>query len=283
LFEQRLCTKRRYGETTLTEPENVYAVFIDMMGFASAIEGLNEDEQRAVVYFMSESQDVIRFSTTALNPRSAQVHSGYKAFHRAVNELLKPGRYSIDTPNTLIVFSDSVYFITHDAGAAVLAARQMMARCFSSHIPLRVGIGYGSFVRLAFSTTAGAGGGLWVEAPFLGTAIVRAYRAQESAKGFRIFVHPSAAQSGDDAWEYVGLDETERTTNRVQELNFLVGERYRLEQRQTVTLEGWLRALNEMRRRARGDEVPLHYQATEAAIRKLFVSGESHSWGAASP
>lgn len=254
---------------------DVYAVFIDVMGFASSIESLTEDEHAVVVHFLSGEQGGLPagIDTRALNPKSAQVHGGYKLFHRAVNELLKRSRYAVDT-NTLIAFSDSAYFITSDWGTAANAARQMMVSCFGNSIPLRIGIGRDSFVRLAFSTTAGVGGGLSVEAPFLGTAIVRAYRAQESGPGFRIFIHPSAAPAERDAWQCVNLNEGERSSNRAHELNYLARD-----DDQIVTLEGWLAGLNEMKRDSSGDQVPHLYEATEAAMRRMFASAESLSSG----
>ena len=64
-------------------------------------------------------------------------------------------------------------------------------------------------------------GALVADSPFLGSAIVRAYRAQDcKARGFRIFLHPTVTTTEGPAWLYADLQEAEKSKDAERELNF---------------------------------------------------------------
>jgi hypothetical protein len=67
----------------------------------------------------------------------------------------------------------------------VMKDSALMPLFYLKDIPVRMGIGRGSFSRFAFTSIMDPSGKLFTEAPFLGTSIVRAYRCQDKKPGLR--------------------------------------------------------------------------------------------------
>ena len=115
----------------------------------------------------------------------------------------------------------------------------------------------------------------------MGTAVIRAYRAQSnSCLGFRIFLHPSAV--GDASvypWLYVKLPEPEITDECSQELNFVDREPHNLYPRPPVytVYEHFQKMMSE---HCPGDQlrVSAHYKATDAALKRLESLSDEHGY-----
>jgi hypothetical protein len=240
-----------------------YAVFIDIMGFAAAIEEMSDAEH--------DDLDALLLSPAngpGLSARAVRFASSYELFHKRLDELAWQSHLFI---HTLVIFSDSAYLVTPELRIAQNFAMDMMGYCYQWQIPLRAGIGYGNFARLAFSTLSRPSGALVADSPFLGSSIVRAYRAQScKARGFRIFLHPTVTGSEGPQWMYADLQESERSEHANRELNFLHPP-YR-------TSEQVLAGIHDMRIGVTDPHVLEHYDASEPAIRRLNASGESHHW-----
>ncbi len=94
---------------------------------------------------------------------------------------------------TSITFSDSVFFATAHLDEAVQVASTLVRHSVWQKVPIRVGIGFGTFAVLGFDTRT-AGSATANSAQFLGTGVVRAHQAESCGlKGIRIFLHPTAA------------------------------------------------------------------------------------------
>ena len=131
--------------------------------------------------------------------------------------------------------------------------------------------GYGNFARLAFSTLIRPSGALVADSPFLGSSIVRAYKAHEcSARGFRIFVHPSVTESYGPSWQYGGLSAAEMSPDANRELNFLHPP--------YQTAEDALTSLHDMRVGVTSARALRHYEASAPAIRRLDEIGAAAAW-----
>jgi hypothetical protein len=196
----------------------------------------------------------------------------YCEFHFAINEWIQRATDYTRELKTFITFSDSVYVISESRNAAIVFAISMMRKAFTAHVPIRIGIGYGSFTRLAFSTVHHPSGALVAQSPFLGTAVIRAYRAERcGSPGFRIFVHPSAAsEDPEKAWLLLTLEEP--SDHCVQEVNY-VNRRP-----PSPGLDDLLRDLAKMRRDASGTRALRHYDETERALKRLNAAGKTHRW-----
>jgi hypothetical protein len=241
----------------------VYALFLDIMGFAAAIEELSEAEHNDL-----DAMLLSPANGPGLAAAAVQVASSYQVFHKELDKLAWEFHLSVDT---LVIFSDSAYVVTPEFYVAQNFATIMMGFCYQWRIPLRAGIGYGNFARLAFSTLSRPSGALVADSPFLGSSIVRAYRAHNcKARGFRIFLHPTITTMEGPSWMYAALQESEESEHATRELNFLHPP-YR-------TAEEALGGLHDMRIGVTDPRVILHYDASERAIGRLNAAGKAENW-----
>jgi hypothetical protein len=177
--------RRRGAIVPRVPPVDRIVLFIDMLGFAALSEAYPIDVGMLNAYNRISSASIEMILGTPKNPLTEAFHG----FHSAL-------RWAIDMANmrrpvTAITFSDSAFIaFTHLIDAATLAvdfARSML----SQKIPVRMGIAFGSFAALRFRSDVTAEGGDHAS-EFLGTAVVRAYRAERCGiKGLRVFLHPS--------------------------------------------------------------------------------------------
>ncbi len=197
----------------------VYALFVDMMGFAWAIGALTDDEHTSLRNRLT-NPDVFYSST----PRVDTLAHRYWRLHNAITHVYRPSSIA----SSYISFSDSVVLVVEDWTTAERYALDLMKRLFDDGVPVRIGIGYGTFERLRFSMSTDPAGALSAEAPFYGTSIVFAHRANEaqSCKGFRILLHPSvAATVARPHHIVVPLEADEASSDCSHELNFLFNHR----------------------------------------------------------
>ena len=170
---------------------DVYAIFVDMMGFADGLEQLNpsehEDLERRFMY--SEDEPETSNGTDA----AGRIFRNQRHFAVSIKWFTELSVHR-DAIRSVILFSDSAYVIVRDVRRTVVLAVDLMCELLSRSVPLRIGVGKGTFSRLSFSAFTHPDGFLSVEAPFAGTSVINAYRAESSrgAYGFRIMVHPSA-------------------------------------------------------------------------------------------
>jgi len=184
---------------------------------------------------------------------------------------------------TAISFSDSVFFATTSFVAAARFAVDLVFDMLSSRVPVRIGIASGSFAALRFRSDVSTDGGDHA-AQFLGTAVVRAYRAEKcGVKGMRVLVHPSiepllvegdpgdppSASGGARRFRFLDLPSAE--------LDNTAQVRYELDYWNLATTkerDAWHR-LQDMWEAAPGF-ARQHYEATADAINRMRVAqGES--------
>lgn len=245
---------------------DVHAIFIDVMGFADSILHLGEREQ-------SQLEKNLRH--TIMDPESSAavlaLASRYRTFHETIREELDLNESTVDF---VMTFSDSAYILTERFETAARIAFGVMRRCLFSDIPLRIGIGRGTFARLSFSTLSHPAGVLVAEAPFLGTSIINSYRAEESktAPGFRILVHPSAARETVPFW-CAEIPEPERSEDASHEVDFVTLWPAWIPQDQYPELVSHVQG---MRGSAKSQRALRHYDATIAAMARLYEKGKNY-------
>lgn len=238
---------------------DMWAVFIDIMGFAEAVEGLTEAEHFELsLGIQSERPDLHRPSS----PATSLVLSRYYHFHRLLHAYCA---FQHEHIHSVIEFSDSAYVIFTEGYAAELLAVELMRELIKDEVPVRMGIGVGTFARMTFATYSDPRGLLTASSPFIGTSVIRAYRAQScSAPGFRIFLHPSALprrrfQSA-PYFKRLPLAPEEADISAPAELIFMTAP---------AELANMTHSLGNMRNNVTNPRALRHYDATLTALRRF--------------
>jgi hypothetical protein len=93
-----------------------------------------------------------------------------------------------------MIFSDCAYIDLQTPLRAALGAIDLMATFIELDIPVRMGIGLGTFYGFKYSIDTAGGPHMVTKALFAGTAVINAHSAEQcGGKGCRIFVHDSVA------------------------------------------------------------------------------------------
>lgn len=252
--------------------ENRVVLFADILGFAALTESYPTDTSllKAHQRLCSITLDVI---LQGAHNRLVHTFSGFHSSLRGVLNLA-----TMSHPLTAITFSDSVFVATNHAYEAVSIAVNLLHALLPQKIPMRIGIGYGSFAALRFSSdiTSDAGDH---SAQFCGTAVVRAHAAETCGiKGLRILLHPSVMPLLDDNDADRGsAREIAHMTRRIQcsenERTNKAGVQHEIDYwnlKPTREAEAW-RGLQDMWNDAPPSEV-VHYLATAEAINRMRVA-----------
>ncbi|HLG56848.1 MAG TPA: hypothetical protein VI485_16035 [Vicinamibacterales bacterium] len=169
--------------------ENRFVVFGDLMGFASLVEDSPEPEPVDLALKARGGKAALAASMGWQNPLSDRYSSFHNELARALREI------PLRAPVSAVVFSDSFFVASEKDSDMFGFAEKFMRTCMFRKLPLRVGIGYGSFVTQRFSYESTYGLEV-ISAQFLGTGVVNAHRAERSdTMGLRIFVHRSAVEA----------------------------------------------------------------------------------------
>jgi hypothetical protein len=167
--------------------EDRVVLFVDILGFAALceqfpidIEGLTFKDR-----ILSPSLDIISHIQRPRNPLSEV----FSDFHYSLKWVLQTA--SMRHPLTAITFSDSAFIATHEAFQGIDIAINLIESLMPQKVPVRIGIGYGSFSALRFRSDITSTSGDHA-AQFLGTSVVRSHAAETCGiKGIRILLHPS--------------------------------------------------------------------------------------------
>ena len=97
-----------------------------------------------------------------------------------------------------------------------------MREFIKASVPVRMGLGKGTFYSFGYSTDTGADSMLVSKSRFIGTAVVRAHAAERcGGKGLRIFVHPTVSDLDDSSADFKILDLPEPFNDVKRELDYL--------------------------------------------------------------
>ena len=173
--------KRPVTQRIPSNPEDApkTLIFIDMLGFAQFTAA---NPTRTIEFGPDEDGN----SGSATTPLQSRVNRFQQILDHVIREEQLSGGVSA------MIFSDCAYV---DVGTALRAAHvaiKLMNLSIAADVPVRVGIGTGTFYGFKYSTEL-VGTDMITKALFAGTAVVNAHAAEQcGAKGCRIFVHPSA-------------------------------------------------------------------------------------------
>lgn len=256
----------------MSNEQRKVVLFADLLGFAA----LTEKHELDVHTLRNSDRLDVMFAEAfrGHNPLTRV----FTEFHRAIKSTLQISGMSHSS--TAITFSDSAFIATTLLHEAVGTAVYLMQSLLQRGVPMRIGIGSGSFEAVRFRSDITPDGGDHA-AHFLGSGVVRAHATESCGiGGCRILLHPSAATLLEDpahnppipAPEHVmdiacTANECENKAGVVREINYWSF-------RPTDERNAW-RALQEM-----WDQSPEtqhhHYLATAEAINRMrVVRGES--------
>ena len=197
----------------------VTAVYADILGFTQLVTSHNAVIELLDGFTYSESS-VAELRKEFVEGHEDPLTRAFAAFHRTLdlqlNELLNV------YPLQSIVFSDAAFVAFRDNNTALDFAGDWMRTLLSIGVPVRMGIGTGSFRALRLTTDV-SDDVRRHSSQFLGTAVIQAYQAESCGlKGMRVFIHPDAVVTGDWKGHFCNVheDTSSLETQVVRELNY---------------------------------------------------------------
>jgi hypothetical protein len=163
------------------EDEPRTLIFVDMLGFAE----LTKRNPTRVVDWGPDKDGYTGSGTTDLQSRVVR-------FQAVLDHIIK--EQTLQGGVSAMVFSDCAYIDVHTSLRAARVAVEMMLLFNKADVPVRIGLGRGTFYGFKYSVDVSAPD-MVTKALFAGTAVVFAHAAEQcGAKGCRILVHPSAEE-----------------------------------------------------------------------------------------
>lgn len=153
-------------------------IFVDMLGFAD----LTIKNPRRLVHY---GPDPHGFSGTSTSPLQTQ----FNRFHRILGSCI--GDHRLSSGMQAMLYSDCAYLDAGNSVRSALIATELMRNLLRERVPVRIGIGRGTFYAFGFSIDVSDSTTV-TRSLFAGTAVIHAHAAERSGgKGMRIFAHPS--------------------------------------------------------------------------------------------
>lgn len=154
-------------------------LFVDMLG----AEALTEKFPRRVA---DSGPDEAGFYHTWTTDAPNQ----FNRFTRVLDVAVQECQYY--HPLRAMLFSDCAFLELGNSAMMAMMAPKLMRDFILNKVPVRMGIGNGTFYPFKFSTDI-TNSTIVTRSLFMGTAVVRGHSAEQcGGKGMRIFVHPSA-------------------------------------------------------------------------------------------
>jgi len=166
--------------TEWAEDEPRVLLFVDILGF----EAITREIRVRVEDYPPDERGFTGSGTTELQGRFVRFSN---VLDRHVFE------ESLNGGVQAMLFSDCAFLVYENALRASLAAASLM-RCFLTRgVPVRLGLGKGTFYDMEYATTTTADQSRVVsKSRFYGTAVIHAHAAEQcGGKGMRIFLHKS--------------------------------------------------------------------------------------------
>lgn len=195
----------------------------------------------------------------------------FACFHTRLHEAV--AKIESDSELAVLIFSDSVFIATTSAEDCIAFCQNFMNECLSDHVPVRIGVGHGTFITNVFAYESTQRLRV-ITTQFLGTGVVYATDAEKAIKGMRIALHPSAvgvlkslASSKARCYELI---DSRNLDNATHEWNYVPAGRF-------DGRHGWALVkdrVEAMRAKQPPDpEKLLHYDSTLAALQRMRPVG----------
>jgi hypothetical protein len=236
-------------------------IFADMLGFADLVK---KNPTRMVNY----GPDERGFSGSSTSPLQMQ----FNRFHRILGSCILEQRFQGGMQAML--FSDCAYLDAGNSLRAALVATDLMREFLLGGVPVRMGVGRGTFYAFCFSTEL-SDPTVISRCLFAGTAVICAYAAERSGgKGMRIFLHPSLEPERRSIESRVGmLDLPQPNDDANRELDYLYERRPAMQQPQADESDLRLfEAIKSMDDPAAEGRVRCQYAETYGALNRMRLA-----------
>jgi hypothetical protein len=153
--------------------------------------------------------------------------SKYDAFTRSTRSrppspLLHDINRELVSSHRTIVFSDSIFLAATELQPVLDAAGGLVVELLGADVPARGAVAKGHFHTFEWNLRAGQRESFRASAPFLGSGVIRAYRAESKGpRGIRLIIHESCGNDVAllDSWAPVDLAPEEVSEEWQSELN----------------------------------------------------------------
>lgn len=253
--------------TTRLEDEPKTLIFVDILGFR---EITNKYRVRVEDYSDTDSG----FSGSRTTEIQRQINCFNRVLDSSVSEIAAPyGRTQamLFSDCAFLVFSKSVQN-EYPAVRVGMVATDLMRTFIKNLLPVRMGIGKGTFYDIEYLTTTN-GKLITSKSRFIGTAVICAHDAAEGSdgKGLRIFVHESAEEDLPRMGRHLQLPQPLRGVK--WELDYLhdsrpIGQLEQLEKDDRELFDN----VASMNTPGLSEGARLHYTETLAALNRMRIS-----------
>ena len=244
------------------EDQDHTLIFVDMLGFAELVE-----KHPCRIEDAPPTDDGYEVVHTAPTQRQ------FNLFDKVLDDSIQQR----DGDISAMLFSDCAFLNPGNSLRAALIARDLMRKFIKAGVPVRMGIGKGTFYSFGYSTETGGDSMVVSKSRFIGTAVVRAHAAEQcGGKGMRIFVHPKVDDL-DSRADFKILDLPEPFNGVKRELDYLCQSRSGQE-RSTVdvcdrALFSRVAAMKDPKAKL---SIRKHYVATLKALNRMRESRGRH-------
>jgi hypothetical protein len=176
-------------DTAVFASTNHYVVFGDLLGFADLVESSPTPSPDDIDAQQRGGVKQLAAVLAWENPLAGT----FGRFHRELQDAINQTEWG--TPLRAIIFSDSFFLASSTPNGALDFCERFARTCLCAMLPIRLGVGYGSFVthRFAYESTQHS---QIISSQFLGTGVTNAYAAERTEKkGMRIFLHDSLVEA----------------------------------------------------------------------------------------
>ena len=240
-------------------------IYVDMLGWSA----LNEEHPHRI-----ETDDSL--STRGRTVVStAPTQSQFNLFDRVLDCCINDRRFASGI--TAMLFSDCAFLNPGNSLQAALIATDLMRKFIEARVPVRMGIGKGTFYSFEYSMdTGGDSRRLVTKSRFLGTAVVRAAAAEKcGGKGMRIFVHPKVDDlNSHSRFKILKLPKPFKAANR--ELDYLCPKENQKEGEADRDLSKDVDAMESAAREKKNErewgDIRIQYDETRSALNRMRKS-----------
>ncbi len=184
-------------------------IFVDMLGFV----GLTKSNPTRLVH---RGPDEYGFSGSSTSPLQTQ----FNRFHTILESCISEQR--LCGGMQAMLYSDCAYLDVGNSVRAAQIATELMRKFLLQRVPVRMGMGRGTFYSFGFSIDVSDPTTV-TRSLFAGTAVIHAHSAERcGGKGMRIFVHPSVQPERHKIEQSIKiLQLPKQNENAAWELNYL--------------------------------------------------------------
>jgi hypothetical protein len=253
---------------TVKDKHEQFVAFVDILGFRALVLGHRVPRSSTLAPLDRMGFDATIDLLGDLDDLRSPLRRCFVSFHEILRTQLNKANSGDDL--TAVVFSDSFFLATEDWYPCLRFCQAFMRSCIAAKIPVRMGVGYGSFSsnRFAIETMKGM---RIVSTEFLGSAVVFATDAEKAVKGMRIALHPTVlptiGYTNAKPYKFLSLPAEECSEAAIHELNysdssFLIGEAP-----DGDTAASLLRYVADMKGHAPAlPHIQVHYEQTSRAL-----------------